>query len=260
MNLWQRWKKVSINNKLMIYMTAILAVATTLYTLMYRSQVEFTKENARQSAEQTDRLVAASERLAETTKSTLDEAKRVNKEAADRADRTLQAIETQTAASKSQAKTSQISARAAEESAQIAREGSRPAITSSVRLSELTDDRAQFTIKIENNGNTRTQFTLKYCALMVEMMAVRDFSLSDCNQSQMLTKGPFDLPAHNFKEITNRLERKEDLKLIRRKERYFVLPIAIYSKDIRPTGVLPMCGVYREEYGIIGECSDLKPK
>ena len=74
MNLWQRWKKVSINNKLMIYMTAILAVATTLYTLMYRSQVEFTKENARQSAEQTDRLVAASERLAETTKSTLDEA------------------------------------------------------------------------------------------------------------------------------------------------------------------------------------------
>jgi hypothetical protein len=120
MSLWERWKKVSINNKLMIYMTAILAVATTLYTLMYRSQVNFMKENATQTAEQTNRLVNASERLAQTTNNTLEEAKRVNKETGDRADRATKAIETQANASMSQANTSQVSARAAEKSAGIA--------------------------------------------------------------------------------------------------------------------------------------------
>lgn len=105
----------------MIYMTAILAMATILYTLIYRSQVKFMKENARQTAEQTDRLVAASERLAETTKSTLEEAKRVNKETADRADRTTRAIETQANASMSQANTSKVTAEAAKESAKTAR-------------------------------------------------------------------------------------------------------------------------------------------
>lgn len=122
MSPWERWKKVSINNKLMIYMTAILAVATTLYTLMYRSQVNFMKENATQTAEQTNRIVNASERLASTTKDTLEEAKRVNKETSDRADRTLKAIETQANASMSQANTSQVSARASEKSAVFAQQ------------------------------------------------------------------------------------------------------------------------------------------
>jgi hypothetical protein len=122
MSPWERWKKVSINNKLMIYMTAILAVATTLYTLMYRSQVKFMKENATQTAEQTNRLVNASERLAQTTNNTLEEAKRVNKETGDRADRTTKAIEIQANASMSQAGTSRITAGAARESSQFARQ------------------------------------------------------------------------------------------------------------------------------------------
>jgi hypothetical protein len=107
MNPWQRWKKVSINNRLMIYMTAILAVATTLYTLMYRSQVKFTEQNARQTAEQTDRLIAASEKVAASTRDVLEEAKRANKESADRAERATKAGETQANASMSQANVSE---------------------------------------------------------------------------------------------------------------------------------------------------------
>lgn len=132
-SLWRRWQKVSINNKVMIYMTAILAVATTFYTLMYRSSVKFAEENAKQATAQTDKLIAATERLASSTKDALDETKRVNRESADRAERAVRAGEKQADASKSQANTSQVSARAAQESASAATKtfaiGERPFIT-----------------------------------------------------------------------------------------------------------------------------------
>lgn len=165
MTLWQRWKKVSINNKLMIYMTFILAAATTLYTLMYRSQVKFMEQSARENAEQTNRLVNASERLADTTKNTLEESKRVNKEASDRADRTTKATEMQANASMSQANTSEASAKIARDALVTT---NRPYVTAFVvpfaglEIGELV----QNSVKFANDGNgpaqvsARTQFVL----------------------------------------------------------------------------------------------------
>ena len=160
MTLWHRWKKVSINNKLTIYMSAILAVATTLYTLMYRSQVKFAEENARQTSEQTNRLIAASERLAASTKEALEETKRINQESADRAERATRATENQADASVIQAETSRASARAAEQSALAATQslavGERPYIaTKAVEFRNFEEGKKpSIAVFFDNTGKT----------------------------------------------------------------------------------------------------------
>jgi multidrug efflux pump subunit AcrA (membrane-fusion protein) len=142
MSLWQRWKKVSINNKLMIYMTAILAVATTLYTCMYRSQVKFLEQSAEQQAAQTEKLIAASERMANTANRQAEDSRKSNDEMLSKAERLTRANEDLVKAATKQASTSQVSARAAESSAKFAEK-----TVEATKEATFTANRAYLTIR-----------------------------------------------------------------------------------------------------------------
>ena len=81
------------------------------------------KESARQASEQTDKLIAATQRMADTTRDALEEAKRSNEETAKRAERAIQVSRDFADAATSQAETSKKSAVAAETSAAAAQKG-----------------------------------------------------------------------------------------------------------------------------------------
>jgi hypothetical protein len=123
MNLFQRWKQTTIANQLMVITTAVVAFGTLFYVGVAIFQYYLMKESARQASEQTDRLIAATQRMADTTVEALKEAKRSNEETAKRAERAIQVSRDFADAATSQAETSKKSAKAAESSATTAQRG-----------------------------------------------------------------------------------------------------------------------------------------
>jgi hypothetical protein len=123
MNLFQRWKQTTIANQLMVITTAVVAFGTLFYVGVAIFQYCLMKESARQASEQTDRLIAATQRMADTTVEALKEAKRSNEETAKRAERAIQVSRDFADAATSQAETSKKSAKAAESSATAAQKG-----------------------------------------------------------------------------------------------------------------------------------------
>jgi len=138
----EKWSRTHIANRLMVWTTALVAFATLFYAVATAFQVYLFHKNAAETARQTDRLIDASEKQATVIREALEETKRSNREAAERAERTLNATEKQADASstqanvsermarqneglieatRSQANTSQVAARAAEESAKISK-------------------------------------------------------------------------------------------------------------------------------------------
>jgi hypothetical protein len=178
MNLRQRWKQTTIANKLMVWTTVVVAFGAVFQAGMAFFQYRLMKESGKQTSEQTDKLIAATQRMADTTGDTLKEAKRSNEESANRADRAIQASEKFADAAKRQADASaqsaesgKASARAAEQSASIARQSmtisSRPYIGVEVHIvSMLADQIIELEMKLLNEGNStavvkgRTTFIL----------------------------------------------------------------------------------------------------
>jgi len=268
MNLWQRWKKVSINNQLMIYMTAILAVATTLYTLMYRSSVKFAEQSARQQSEQTDRLIAASERLAASTKEALDETKRVNRESADRAERALKAAEEEANASAIQSETSRTSARAAEASAKIAAQsfniGERPYIaTRAIEANNFAaGQRPTITIQFDNSGKTPAlnSRVRSYSAIRAEKKlgavtypAVPSLSTSivqsGCCHKQIIPAFAVDLPQEAINALIEAIKQRQVW--------FFVYGIADYDDGAGKRHTLLFCQYYNADLdGLFSYCGE----
>ena len=123
MNLFQRWKQTTIANQLMVITTAVVAFGTLFYVGVAIFQYYLMKESARQASEQTDRLIAATQRMADTTRDALNEAKKSNEETAKRAERAIQVSRDFADAATSQAETSKKAAKAAESSATAAQRG-----------------------------------------------------------------------------------------------------------------------------------------
>ena len=152
MNPWQRWKQTTIANQLMVITTAIVAFGTLFYVGVAIFQYRLMKDSASQSSEQTDKLIAATQRMAETTIKAFEEAKRSNKEISERAERALQVSRDFADAATIQAKTSKTSAEAA-----VAAQ--RPWISVDVRIEEpllITEQevRIGLTFTITNSGNS----------------------------------------------------------------------------------------------------------
>jgi hypothetical protein len=127
MKLSQRWKQTSLPNKLLIGTGAIVAFSTLLQVGVATFHYWLMKESGQQAAQQTDKLVAASEKLAQATANALEETKRSNTETANRADIANQiskefanAAQRQANASMQSAESGKTLARATEKSADIA--------------------------------------------------------------------------------------------------------------------------------------------
>jgi len=155
----EKWSRTHIANRLMVWTTALVAFATLFYAVATAFQVYLFRENARETAQQTDRLIDTSEKQAAVIREALEETKRSNREVAERAERALNTAEKQANASltqanvsermveqnkellksaRTQANTSQLSARAAERSAQLAAESQRPSIEiAEIRLTDI---------------------------------------------------------------------------------------------------------------------------
>src|SRR5437588_5543388 len=78
----QRWKKTSIANKALVITGALVAFSSLVYTVTTIFLVVITYLNIQETSRQTDRLIAASDRLAKTTADALEETKRSNTETA----------------------------------------------------------------------------------------------------------------------------------------------------------------------------------
>ena len=74
----------------MVITTAVVAFGTLFYVGVAIFQYLLMKESARQASEQTDKFIAATQRMADTTRDALNEAKRSNEETAKRAERAIQ--------------------------------------------------------------------------------------------------------------------------------------------------------------------------
>lgn len=149
----------------MVYTTAIVALGTLFYAGTALWQVYILNKGAEQTAQQNERMIAASERIAETTIAALNEAKRQNEETANRAERAIDAsrdfadaAKRQANAAISQAGSGRESASAAAKSASIAEKAlitvQRPLIgVVSMHLSPLEVGRkAVVEITFQNSG------------------------------------------------------------------------------------------------------------
>jgi hypothetical protein len=257
MTLWQRWKKVSINNKLTIYMTAILAVATTLYTLMYFSQVKFTEENARQTSEQTNRLIAASEKQAAGIREALEETKRANRDAADRAERALSATEKQANASLTQANTSQIAARAAEQSARISEQTLRAQIAiQEIRAVNFEADQPiRFIITWKNDGNSPATITgtVAKVGIVTEVP-----SETICQGAPNAAMRPITVNPHNTRPqtISVRAGRftAEQFQSVKDGKSYFLICGQVIYETVGKREAFPLCGYSSKDLSFFLDC------
>jgi hypothetical protein len=165
--LWERWRKTTIANQVLVVTGVLMVISSGLYTVTTIYQVRMWKENAKQSGEQTDKLIAASERLANTTNRQAEDAHKANVEMLNKAERLTHANEElvktatkQANASLRQAKTSQVSASAAQQSANAAAKtfsiGERPYIAvKEMSLTNLAVNQRPTTMTIfENAGRT----------------------------------------------------------------------------------------------------------
>ena len=123
MDNFQRWKKSSIANQLMVITTTVVAFGTLFYVGVAVFQYYLMKESAIEASAQTDRLIAATQRMADATLKALDVTKKSNKETADRAERAIRVSKDFADAAASQAETSKKTAKAAEISASAAQNG-----------------------------------------------------------------------------------------------------------------------------------------
>jgi len=149
--LWQRWKQTTIANQAIVVTGILMFISSALYTCTTIFQVAMWRENARQSGEQTDKLIVASERMANTASRQAEDARKVNSDILDRMERITLANEELVKAANTQASASQVAARTAEKSAAIAFQLQRPQVfLKTAKLSEpLTANKEpslQFTI------------------------------------------------------------------------------------------------------------------
>jgi hypothetical protein len=128
MNIRQRWKQTTIANKLMVWTTTIVAFGTLVQVGIGLFQYWLVKESGEQATKQTDRLIAAYERISNTSIEALNEVKRSNTEAANKAERAVNASESFADAATQQANTSAQTARASEISARAAEAGVKTSI------------------------------------------------------------------------------------------------------------------------------------
>jgi len=113
MKLLQRWRQTAIANQLMVITTTIVAFGTLFYAAAAIFQIYILNKSAEQTTKQTDKLIAATQRLADTTVDALNEAKKSNKETAEKVDRLIEANKSLADSGKRSAGAAKISAAAA---------------------------------------------------------------------------------------------------------------------------------------------------
>lgn len=117
MKVFHRWQRTTIANQLMVMTSALVAFGTLFYVGVAVFQYYLMKESGRQASEQTDRLIAATKRMADTTVDALNEAKKTNDESAKRAEKSIEISKSFAEAANRQAENSEKSAHSAEISA-----------------------------------------------------------------------------------------------------------------------------------------------
>jgi hypothetical protein len=109
MKLIHRWKQTSLANKLLIFVSAIVAFSAIFQAYMTYCQYNLMKESDIQATKQTERMIKSSERIADNSAKALDEAKKVNKDTAERAERAIKSSEAFSEAAKLQVVTAKKS-------------------------------------------------------------------------------------------------------------------------------------------------------
>jgi hypothetical protein len=118
--LWQRWKGTTVANQALVVTGTLVALSSMFYTGAAIVQVCILNKSARQQAEQTNKLIAASERTATIANTSAEDARKANVEMLNKAERLTRANEDLVKAATKQAGSSQVSAKAADKSASIA--------------------------------------------------------------------------------------------------------------------------------------------
>ncbi|MGB8510751.1 MAG: hypothetical protein WCD76_20435 [Pyrinomonadaceae bacterium] len=114
MNYFQRWKKTTITNQALVITGVLVAFSSLVYTSATIFQIIMWNRSAEQTTQQTDKLIAASERIASASATAAEDARKSNAETANRIDRMTRANEELANAAAKQANSSETSARAAE--------------------------------------------------------------------------------------------------------------------------------------------------
>lgn len=173
-SLLERWRQHTLGNQALVITGALVALSSLVYTGATIFQIIMLKQNAEQTTYQVDRLIAASERTANTANTAVEDARRVNVEMLNRLERVLRSNEEIANATSKQANTSQVLARAAEsqaktsgvtamaakESAVIAQQSmvasSRPYLTISIIQAEPLEANQPVKVFLEivNDGNS----------------------------------------------------------------------------------------------------------
>jgi len=197
MKLSQRWKQTSLPNKLLVTASGLMAFGTLFYAGAAVLQIHILNRSAQQQAEQTNRLIAASERTANTAQTqantsasqanSIAEQSKTMKESLGLTNRAVTAGE-------KQANTSQVSARAAEQSANIAREAmvatTRPYVAAfsvpfeGIEVNKIVSN----TVKFANDGNSPAEVSAEAQFVISDLpISPRQIAIANPQQFSMIT-------------------------------------------------------------------------
>jgi hypothetical protein len=226
----QKWRLVSVNNKMVVYFTGVIAMATVLYTLFAGWQLS---EIHKGSKDTHDLAVAAGKQA--------DAAKVQSEQAKAQTDKMAEQVE----ALKKTADAAKVSAGAAQVALQ-------PAVGVQLVVSALTDTSLKYEIQVRNEGGSPTKVTLRYCALLGTAAFIP--TLKNCPNSKVKIVGPETvLPHSTFPTSVI----APNIAEVRTEQVHFFTPLTVEYTVLGKQRTDSRCFVYREMFKSIGECSDI---
>lgn len=252
------WKKTHIANRLMVWMTSIvaaatlwLAVAAIFQYLTAREQSRAATEQARAASEQVNAMRGQLDTMKDQANSMREQTNAL-KESLGLTNRAVGAAEKQANTSQVAARAAEISAKATEKNAQMAQETLRPVIDARVMMIGLTADQIDFNLILRNEGGKASEFTLSHC-MMVDTLS-RVHTIHDCKP--VIVKGPFAAIPHTDFPFAIRVEQR--VREVRAREIYLFMPVTVSYYDFGTKRSVPFCFVWREHFKGFGDCSDLQ--
>jgi hypothetical protein len=165
MKVTQRWKQTSLANKMLVVTSSFMAFGTVFYAGAAIFQIHILRQSAQQTSQQTEKLITASERLANSANAAVEDARNASREMADRAERITRANETFATTSETSAKAAQASAAAAQKSVVATKEATITGNRAYVRIESSSLDMATNSKQIvlivvwANDGNSSARLT-----------------------------------------------------------------------------------------------------
>jgi hypothetical protein len=251
MNVFQRWKRTTIANKLMVWTTAVVAFGTVFYAgaalLQYRAAVD----QAKTTAQQLQTMQAQSSVMQQQLKILEDQAASMRRQT-EVIEGSLAETKRSADAAVLQASASQTAARASLQSTALALDALRPILSTKIDLDTATDDHIDFLIILENHGGGLAEARVNYC-LLLDTLPKPNHTLAEC--PEINAKGPLQIASHQQHPLGTRLEGPA-IQQVRRGKLFLFLVGVTYFRDLGQITEAPFCAVYREEFRSAGACTD----